>query len=85
MLYTPNGGFFNAANFPLATYISFAYKVMGNQAQVLPSLLPQWALDERFDEAGESTLTRNDDVIKPPVAAGVIQWTARSADTVGAG
>jgi hypothetical protein len=30
-VYVPNGGLFSAKNFPLVTYIFFAYKVIGNQ------------------------------------------------------
>lgn len=48
-MYTPNGGLFSATNFPLVTYIAFAYKLMGNQLQVLAPQLPGWAMTDRFD------------------------------------
>ncbi len=48
-VFTPNGGYFTATNYPLVTYISFAYKLMGNQAQFLRPQLPGWVTTERFD------------------------------------
>lgn len=48
-VYTANGGHFTATNFPLITYISFAYRVMGDQAQALVAQLPGWATTDRFD------------------------------------
>jgi uncharacterized protein (TIGR03435 family) len=48
-VYTPNGGRFAASNFPLVTYIFFAYKVLGNQGQYLLPQLPDWARTEEFD------------------------------------
>jgi uncharacterized protein (TIGR03435 family) len=48
-VYVTNGGYFTATNFPLATYIFFAYKVMGNDLAALSKQLPDWASTERFD------------------------------------
>jgi uncharacterized protein (TIGR03435 family) len=48
-VYVPNGGLFSATNFPLVTYIFFAYKVIGNQGQSLLPQLPGWATAEHFD------------------------------------
>lgn len=48
-VYVRNGGFFSATGFPLITYVSFAYKIIGNQAQYLLPQLPGWATTERFD------------------------------------
>jgi uncharacterized protein (TIGR03435 family) len=48
-VYVRNGGFFSATGFPLSTYIAFAYKTIGNQAQYLLPQLPDWAKTERFD------------------------------------
>jgi uncharacterized protein (TIGR03435 family) len=48
-VYVPNGGLFSASNFPLVTYILFAYKIIGNQGQYLLPQLPDWAKSERFD------------------------------------
>jgi hypothetical protein len=42
-VYNPNGGQFTASNFPLLTYIVFAYKIADNQEQSLVSQLPKWA------------------------------------------
>lgn len=48
-VYTPNGGHFTSTNFPLVSYIHFAFKILGNQAQSLDSQLPGWASTDRFD------------------------------------
>jgi uncharacterized protein (TIGR03435 family) len=48
-VYSPYGGFFRATNFPLYTYILFAYKIMGNQEQFLRPQMPAWVMTERFD------------------------------------
>lgn len=45
--YSPNGGFFSATNYPLATYIAFAYTLIGGQLQYLE--LPGWVYEQRFD------------------------------------
>jgi bla regulator protein blaR1 len=51
-VYVPNGGMFRAANYPLITYIIFAYKLTGDQEQSLVSQLPKWAMTDRFDIQG---------------------------------
>jgi uncharacterized protein (TIGR03435 family) len=48
-MYVPNGGLFSATNFPLVTYLFFAYDVVGNKAQFLVPQLPSWAISDRFD------------------------------------
>jgi hypothetical protein len=48
-VYVPNGGFLSATNFPLGTYIAFAYKILGNQMQSLMAQLPEWVMTDRFD------------------------------------
>jgi uncharacterized protein (TIGR03435 family) len=48
-VYVPNGGFLSATNFPLITYLTFAYKVKGNQRQYLLQQLPKWVTEDRFD------------------------------------
>jgi uncharacterized protein (TIGR03435 family) len=48
-VYVNTGGTFRARNFPVFTYISFAYKVTENQRQSLSSQLPKWAFTDRFD------------------------------------
>lgn len=48
-MYTANGGLFSATNFPLVTYIFFAYNIVGNRAHFLVPQLPGWVMSERFD------------------------------------
>jgi uncharacterized protein (TIGR03435 family) len=48
-VYTPNGGHFTATDFPLLSYIVFAYKISGEQTQSLSSQLPGWVSSEKFD------------------------------------
>jgi uncharacterized protein (TIGR03435 family) len=48
-VYARNGGLLSATGFPLITYISFAYKIIGNQGQYLAPQLPDWAKTERYD------------------------------------
>jgi len=48
-VYIRNGGFLSATAQPLITYIAFAYKIIGNQAQYLLPQLPGWATTEPFD------------------------------------
>jgi len=48
-VYVRNGGFFNATGFPLLTYMAFAYKMIGNQAQYVLPQLPDWARSDRYD------------------------------------
>jgi uncharacterized protein (TIGR03435 family) len=47
--YAPNGGLFSATNYPLVSYIFFAYRIAGSQEQVLLPQLPDWTKTERFD------------------------------------
>jgi uncharacterized protein (TIGR03435 family) len=48
-MYVSNGGLFSASNFPLVTYIIFAWNLLGNQIQSFVPLLPRWATTDRFD------------------------------------
>lgn len=47
-VYTPTGGLFSATNFPLLTYINFAYKVSDKQLQSIQAQVPEWARNERY-------------------------------------
>jgi uncharacterized protein (TIGR03435 family) len=47
--YEPVHGLFRAIDRPLDVYIGFAYKLPGNQADILERQLPEWARTERFD------------------------------------
>jgi len=48
-LFTPTGGLFLVTDYPLGSYITFAYKLTGSEAAALRHELPSWAVDERFD------------------------------------
>src|SRR5579871_1277204 len=48
-VYTPNGGFFDAKNLPLITYIAFAWKMGGADMQTFLPQLPPWVLSDRLD------------------------------------
>jgi bla regulator protein blaR1 len=52
-VYIPNGGRFIAKNYPLVTYIIFAYKITDNQEQSLLAQLPKWAITDRWDIQGK--------------------------------
>jgi uncharacterized protein (TIGR03435 family) len=47
--FAPTGGYFSANNFPLISYIAFAYKLMGTQARDLQEQSPAWIGTDRFD------------------------------------
>jgi len=48
-VFAPTGGSFLATNFPLASYITFAYKIMGSQAVYFWPQLPKWVKEEHYD------------------------------------
>lgn len=52
--YPPNGGVFTATNWPLATYITFAYKLSDQQMYVMSRSLPDWVFSDRFDIEAKS-------------------------------
>jgi uncharacterized protein (TIGR03435 family) len=47
--YNPTGGLFRTTDFPLFTYIAFAYKLTSNDAKALSDQLPKWAASDRYD------------------------------------
>jgi len=47
-VYVKTGGHFAAQGYPLATYISFAFGLVGSEADAMVEQLPGWALNERF-------------------------------------
>jgi uncharacterized protein (TIGR03435 family) len=53
-VYVPTKGQFRAVNFPLLSYIEFAYKLTENQEQSLLSQLPKWATTDRYDIQGRA-------------------------------
>ncbi len=61
-VFVETGGLFSASNFPLITYISFAYRIQGNQAEALVAQLPAWVMSDRFDIQARSSQhpTKND-------------------------
>jgi bla regulator protein BlaR1 len=48
-VFPPNGGLLSALDFPLLTYIRFAYKLSIYQMHPVVSQLPEWANTEGFD------------------------------------
>jgi len=54
-VYVRNGGFLSATGYPLSLYIAFAYKLIGNQGQLLAPQLPEWAKTEGFDIQARAT------------------------------
>ncbi len=64
-VFVPTGGYFKATDLPLATYVSFAYKVQGNQAKDLMAQLPDWVNTENYDiEARTSRAGVNKDEMR---------------------
>jgi uncharacterized protein (TIGR03435 family) len=53
--FTPTGGLFSVTEFPLTTYIMFAYKLTGDQTTEVQHELPKWALANRYDIEGRAS------------------------------
>jgi uncharacterized protein (TIGR03435 family) len=53
-VYSANGGLFVASQ-PLGVYISFAYKLLGNQLQGLEPQLPSWAITDLYEIQARAT------------------------------
>lgn len=47
-VYVKNGGHFAAEGYPLATYLAFAFHLLGNEMDAVSRQLPGWALSEPF-------------------------------------
>jgi uncharacterized protein (TIGR03435 family) len=47
--YVPTGGLFAGTNLSLGDYMSFAFKITGNQGVLLRPQLPKWAITDLFD------------------------------------
>jgi uncharacterized protein (TIGR03435 family) len=47
-VYVKNGGHFAAEGFPLATYLAFAFRLLGSDLEAVKEQLPGWALSDRF-------------------------------------
>lgn len=47
-VYVKTGGHFAAQGFPLATYISFAFRLLGSELEAVAAQLPGWALNDHF-------------------------------------
>jgi uncharacterized protein (TIGR03435 family) len=47
--YAPTGGLFTGTNLSLLDYMSFAFKITGNQGVLLRPQLPKWANTDLFD------------------------------------
>jgi len=48
-VYVRNGGYFSATGYPLQTYITFAFKMTGDQIRYVTDQLPDWAKTVRYD------------------------------------
>ena len=48
-VYTSTGGLLTVRNYPLISYISFAYRMTSGQRSVFEAGAPSWVLHERFD------------------------------------
>lgn len=56
--FNPTGGIFRATNQPLIAYLIFAYSVRISETYGgLMSSLPKWAVEDRFDIEGRSSMT----------------------------
>jgi len=47
-VYVKTGGHFTAEGFPLATYVNFAFRLLGSEAEAADGQLPGWAMNDRF-------------------------------------
>lgn len=47
-VYTPSHGILRAKNFPLLTYLAFAYKLTDYQEEALESSAPDWVVNDRY-------------------------------------
>lgn len=48
-VYSPTGGLFMAKNYPLISYIAFAYKMTDNQLATFRKMAPDWVNSDRFN------------------------------------
>lgn len=48
-VYTPTGGLFRAINYPLFSYIMFAWKMNDAQVAAFRSKAPEWVINDRFN------------------------------------
>jgi uncharacterized protein (TIGR03435 family) len=53
--FIPTGGLFLVTDFPLTTYIMFAYKLTGDQTAEVQHELPKWALTNQYDIEGRAS------------------------------
>ena len=53
--FTPTGGLLDITDYPLGSYIAFAYKLTGSQMAGLRHELPKWALVNRYDIEGRAS------------------------------
>jgi uncharacterized protein (TIGR03435 family) len=59
--FTPTGGLLSATNYPLMSYISFAYKLTTDQLLAAYSQVPKWANDYRYDIEARASGNPNKD------------------------
>ena len=53
--FTPTGGLLEITDYPLESYIAFAYKLTGGQMAGLRQQVPKWALANRYDIEGRAS------------------------------
>lgn len=56
-VYSPTGGLFSAHNFPVLTYIAFAYRMTDNQLEAFRAQAPAWVATTRFNIEGRTEKT----------------------------
>ena len=48
-VYSPSGGLMTDTNFPLISFVSFAYRMTDGQRSAFQATAPSWVLQDRFD------------------------------------
>ncbi len=63
-VFTPTGGYLSIVNYPAMAFISFAYKITGDQEQYLRAHVPGWVLSDRFDIQARAAGNPNKDEMR---------------------
>jgi uncharacterized protein (TIGR03435 family) len=56
--FTPTGGLLEITDYPLGSYITFAYKLTGAKMAEVQHEMPKWALLNRYDIEGRAPAIR---------------------------
>ena len=59
--YSPSGGLLSETNFPLSSYVAFAYKLNEAEMHAVQSQLPKWANNNRYDIQAKASGNPNKD------------------------